>query len=105
MNKLQSKEVSMVDIKVRESSKMDGRYYTLNQNSDILEAFFCCFCEGSNEYEVSESDPKYIINNKKGYIKEKSDCLARLFCVCNRPFEAKLRLYNEDIAIAERPCR
>jgi hypothetical protein len=41
-----------VDLK-GESTKLDGKYYLLEQKSDTLECFFCCFCEGSNEYTVS----------------------------------------------------
>ena len=54
---------------------------------------------------VSESDPNFSVNNKKGHIREESDCLSRLVCVCNRPFEAKLKLFHEEVAVAERPCK
>jgi hypothetical protein len=45
------------------------------------------------------------VASKKGHIKETSDCLSRAVCVCNRPFEAKMRLFNQDVAVASRGCK
>lgn len=64
-----------------------------------------CFCEAANEYTVSESDPNFSVCSKKGILKEESDCLSRVICVCNRPFTATLKMLNEEIAVCERPCR
>lgn len=99
------KDTSQIKINVKDDAKLEGRYYTLDQKTDTLECIFCCFCQGSNQYGVSESDPNFNVDNKKGYIREQSDCLSRCICVCNRPFEAKLKLFNEEVAVAERPCR
>ena len=98
-------QIEINDITLKEEGKLDGRYYTLDQKFDKLECLFCCFCEGANEYIVSESDPNFSVNNKKGYIREDSDCISRLVCVCNRPFEATLKLFHEEVAVAERPCK
>lgn len=87
------------------SGKLEGRHYLLEQEPDCLESLFCCFCEGENEYAISETDPNYNVASKKGYIKETSDCLSRVFCVCNRPFEAKMRLFGQDVAVAQRGCK
>lgn len=98
------KDMTNIKLQLREE-KLEGRYYTLEQKEDRLECLLCCFCEGANEYAVGESDPNFNVNNKKGYIREESDCLGRVCCVCNRPFTADLKLFNEEIAVAERPCK
>ena len=77
----------------------------MEQESDCLQSVFCCFCEASNEYSIAEADPNFNVSSKKGYIKETSDCMSRCFCVCNRPFQAKMKLFNQEIAVAERECR
>lgn len=87
------------------AGKLEGRHYLMEQEPDCLESLFCCFCEGENEYAISETDPNYNVASKKGYIKETSDCLSRVFCVCNRPFEAKMRLFGQDVAVAQRNCK
>lgn len=99
------RDTSMIDLSIKEENKLDGRYYLLDQKHDTLECLFCCFCEGSNEYAVAESDPNFAVLSKKGYIREESDCMARVLCVCNRPFMAKMKLFNEEVAVAERPCK
>lgn len=99
------RDTTQIQFNQKNDAKLDGRYYTLDQKSDTLQCIFCCLCEGSNEYTVSESDPNFNVDNKKGKIVEESDCLSRCICVCNRPFTAQLKLYNEEIAIAERPCK
>lgn len=98
-------QIEINDITLKEDTKLDGRYYLLTQKFDKLECLCCCFCEGSNDYSISESDPNFIVEEKKGYIREESDCLSRAVCVCNRPFEAKMKLFNKEVAVAERPCR
>lgn len=87
------------------SGKLEGRYYLLDQEHDCLESVFCCFCEAANEFTISETDPNFNVASKKGYIKETSDCLSRAFCVCNRPFEAKLKLFGQDVATGVRNCK
>ncbi len=87
------------------SGKLEGRYYLLDQEHDCLESAFCCFCEAANEFTISETDPNFNVASKKGYLKETSDCLSRCFCVCNRPFESKLKLFGQDVATAVRQCK
>jgi hypothetical protein len=65
------REKSMTEL--RESStgggKLEGRHYLLEQESDCLQSIFCCFCEGENEYAISEADPNFNVASKKGYIR------------------------------------
>ena len=84
---------------------LEGRYYLMEQESDCLQSVFCCLCEAANEFSIAEADPNFNVSSKKGYIKESSECMGRCLCVCNRPFEAKMRLFNQEIAVAQRECK
>lgn len=58
--------------KLKEEEKIEGRFYLIEQKNDLMQNLFGCFCEASNEYVISESDPNFAVSTKKGIIREDS---------------------------------
>ncbi len=42
------RDTTQIEINIKEDTKLEGRYYTLDQVHDTLECIFCCVCEGPN---------------------------------------------------------